>query len=92
MLIILTNQDLRINEQISFIISETGGIFFELEIQEKKFIIASNKYIGKIIKEMIENKYENSKIKLKLFFIALFFALYLDESNHTLKILKQSRK
>ncbi len=57
--LLFTQSSLQINEQISFIISETGGIFFELYINEKKIYIASNKYIGKIIKEMIENKYEN---------------------------------
>ena len=57
--LLFSDSSLRINEQISFIISETGGVFLELEINEKKIFIASNKYIGKIIKEMIENKYEN---------------------------------
>ena len=57
--LLFSDSSLRINEQISFIISETGGVFLELEINEKKIYVASNKYIGKIIKEMIENKYEN---------------------------------
>ena len=48
-----------INNQISLILSETGGIFHQLEFKKKKIYIASNKYIGKIIKEMIENKYED---------------------------------
>ena len=47
-----------IKNQISLILSETGGIFNQLELKKKKIYMASNKYIGKIIKEMIENKYE----------------------------------
>jgi len=47
-----------IKNQISLILSETGGIFNQLELKKKKIYVASNKYIGKIIKEMIENKYE----------------------------------
>ena len=50
--------DKDINNQISLILSETGGIFDQLELKKKKIYMASNKYIGKIIKEMIENKYE----------------------------------
>ena len=48
-----------INDQISLILSETGGIFYQLELKKKKIYMASNKYIGKIIKEMIENNYED---------------------------------
>ncbi len=47
-----------INNQISLILSETGGIFYELNVKKKKIYMASNKYIGKIIKEMIQNNYE----------------------------------
>ena len=47
-----------IKNQILLILSETGGSFYELELKKKKIYIASNKYIGKIIKEMIENNYE----------------------------------
>ena len=47
------------NNQISLILSETGGIFYELELKKKKIFMVSNKYIGKIIKEMIENNYED---------------------------------
>ena len=54
-----TELDKDIYNQISLILSETGGIFDQLEIKKKKIYIASNKYIGKIIKEMIENKYED---------------------------------
>ena len=53
-----TTLDNNINDQISLILSETGGIFDQLELGKKKIYIASNKYIGKIIKEMIENNYE----------------------------------
>ena len=53
-----TELDKDINNQISLILSETGGIFDKFELRKKKICIASNKYIGKIIKEMIENKYE----------------------------------
>ena len=45
--------------QIALILKETGGIFYELELRKQKIYIASNKYIGKIIKEMIEKNYEN---------------------------------
>ena len=54
-----TELDKDINNQISLILSETGGIIDQLELKKKKIYMASNKYIGKIIKEMIENKYED---------------------------------
>jgi len=54
-----TELDEDIINQISLIISETGGIFDQLELKKKIIYMASNKYIGKIIKEMIENKYED---------------------------------
>ena len=54
-----TMSDNDINNQISLILSETGGIFEQLELKKKKIYMASNKYIGKIIKEMIENNYED---------------------------------
>ena len=57
--LIYTMSDNNVNSQISLILSETGGIFYQLELKKKKIYIASNKYIGKIIKEMIENNYEN---------------------------------
>lgn len=53
-----TDLDKNINNQISLILAETGGIFNQLQLKEKKIYIASNKYIGKIIKEMIENNNE----------------------------------
>ena len=53
-----TMLDREINNQISLILSETGGILSQLELKKEKIYIASNKYIGKIIKEMIENNYE----------------------------------
>ena len=56
--LIFTDLDKDINSQVSLILSETGGILDQLELKKKKIYIASNKYIGKIIKEMIENKYE----------------------------------
>ena len=54
-----TTLDEDIKNQISLILSETGGIFDQLELKKKKIYIASNKYIGKIIKEMIQNNYED---------------------------------
>lgn len=39
------------------VLSETGGFIEEIMLKEKKIFIASNKYIGKIVKEMIENIY-----------------------------------
>ena len=54
-----TELDKDINNQISLILAETGGIFNQLELKKKKIYMASNKYIGKIIKEMIENNYED---------------------------------
>jgi len=53
-----TMLDREINNQISLILSETGGILTQLELKKEKIYMASNKYIGKIIKEMIENNYE----------------------------------
>ena len=53
-----TMLDREINNQISLILSETGGILSQLELKKEKIYMASNKYIGKIIKEMIENNYE----------------------------------
>ncbi len=47
------------NSYINLILSESGGIKNELDLLETKFFIVSNKYIGKIIKEMIQNKYES---------------------------------
>ena len=43
-----------IKEIFSFIIKETGGFFIEQLCNKKNLHLASNKYIGKIIKEMIE--------------------------------------
>ncbi len=43
---------------INLILSETGGFFTKFPISGGFFYIASNKYIGKIVKEMIENRYE----------------------------------
>ena len=43
---------------INLILSETGGIFTRFSVSGAFFYIASNKYIGKIAKEMIENKYD----------------------------------
>ena len=54
-----TELDKDIKNQISLILSETGGILDQFELKKEKIYMASNKYIGKIIKEMIENKYEN---------------------------------
>ena len=54
-----TELDEDIINQISLIISETGGIFDQLELKKKIIYMASNKYIGKIIKEMIQNNYED---------------------------------
>ena len=42
-----------IKEIFSFILKETGGFFIE-KLGKKNLHLASNKYIGKIIKEMIE--------------------------------------
>ncbi|MFL2661680.1 MAG: inositol monophosphatase family protein [Alphaproteobacteria bacterium] len=44
---------------INLILLETGGFLTEFSLSGVFFYIASNKYIGKIAKEMIENKYEN---------------------------------
>ena len=43
-----------IKEIFSFIVRETGGFFIEKLCNKKNLHLASNKYIGKIIKEMIE--------------------------------------
>ena len=43
-----------IKEIFSFIVKETGGFFIEKLCNKKNLHLASNKYIGKIIKEMIE--------------------------------------
>ena len=46
----LAELDKDIKNQISLILAETGGIFNKLELKKKKIFMASNKYIGKIIK------------------------------------------
>ena len=56
--LLFSNSEPAIKDQISFIISETGGFFYDLISKEEEIYLASNKYIGKIIKEMIENIYE----------------------------------
>lgn len=43
-----------IKEIFSFILRETGGFFIETLCNKKNLHLASNRYIGKIIKEMIE--------------------------------------
>ena len=43
-----------IKEIFSFILKETGGFFIKELGNKKNLHLASNKYIGKIIKEMIE--------------------------------------
>ena len=43
-----------IKEIFSFILKETGGFFIEKLYNKKNLHLASNKYIGKLIKEMIE--------------------------------------
>jgi len=54
-----TELDKDIKNQISLILAETGGILDQFELKKEKIYMASNKYIGKIIKEMIENNYED---------------------------------
>ena len=41
-------------EIFSFILKETGGFFIERLCDKENLYLASNKYIGKLIKEMIE--------------------------------------
>jgi len=56
--ILLYNPLLTLKEVSYLILSETGGVLTETIFLGKKIYIASNKSIGKLIKEMIENKYE----------------------------------
>ncbi len=51
--------NINLKKNLSLILSETGGVMNELILQNQKIYILSNKYIGKIIKEMIENTYED---------------------------------
>ena len=44
---------------ITKVLSETGGVLNTLDLFSEKIYIASNNYIGKITKEMIENNYES---------------------------------
>ena len=41
-------------EIFSFILKETGGFFIERLCDKENLYLASNKYIGKLVKEMIE--------------------------------------
>ena len=45
----------------SLISKETGGIINTLEYKESSIYISSNKYIGKLLKEVIKNENENEK-------------------------------
>ena len=44
--------------QVSLILSETGGVLNVLDFDDKKIYIASNNYIGNIAREMIKSEYE----------------------------------
>ena len=44
--------------QVSLILSETGGVLNILDFDDKKIYIASNNYIGNIAREMIKSEYE----------------------------------
>ena len=37
---------------------ETGGMISSVKLKNSEFFIVSNKYIGKLAKEMIEDNYE----------------------------------
>jgi len=52
------DKDLFVKDQINLILAETGGFLNKIIVDKKEICLASNKYIGKILKEMIENKYE----------------------------------
>ena len=52
--LVFYNSSENISEIFSFILKETGGFFIEKLCNKKNLHLASNKYIGKIIKEMIE--------------------------------------
>ena len=51
-----SDNNINIKNQISLILAETGGILDEINIQKCRIFIASNKYVGKMLKEMIKNK------------------------------------
>ena len=51
-----SDTNINIKNQICLILSETGGVVDELNIKKSRILIASNKYIGKMLKEMIKNK------------------------------------
>jgi len=55
---LLPKQNIDLKKNFTLILSESGGMMSELKINDQEICIVSNKYIGKIIKEMIENRYE----------------------------------
>ncbi len=56
--LLFSDSDLYVKDQINLLLSETGGVLNKVIFKKKEIYLASNKYIGKIIKEMIENKNE----------------------------------
>ena len=57
--LIFITSNINLKNQISLVLSETGGVLNTLDLFSEKIYIASNNYIGKITKEMIENNYES---------------------------------
>ena len=58
---ILVDVNKNITDIFKFIIKESGGLISNASYQNREILIISNKYVGKLIQEMIENKNENNK-------------------------------
>lgn len=58
---ILTDPNKNITDIFKFIIKEAGGMISNISYINTEILIISNKYVGKLIQEMIENKNENNK-------------------------------
>lgn len=58
---ILVDANKNITDIFKFTIKEAGGMISSIKYKNRKILIISNKYVGKLIQEMIENKNENNK-------------------------------
>ena len=58
---ILVGANSNVTDIFKFIIKEAGGMISSVSYANREILIISNKYVGKLIQEMIENKNENNK-------------------------------
>ena len=58
---ILIDANKNITDILKFTIKEAGGMISNISFKNTEILIISNKYVGKLIQEMIENKNENNK-------------------------------